>query len=77
MDFPPFQSAKGGIYEECYSEKTNYCKDTFSSVVCSLHFTGCNIYFDIFLEQVYFFVMVNVKQKSEFCIEMHSIVNSH
>ncbi len=37
MDFPQFQSGKWGIYEERYSEKTNYSKDMFSSVTCSLH----------------------------------------
>ena len=32
MDFPQFQSAKWDIYEERYSEKTNYSKHMFSSV---------------------------------------------
>ena len=47
MDFPQFQSAKWDIYEECYSEKTNYSKHMFSSVTCSLHSSGCNSYFEI------------------------------
>ena len=34
MDFPQFQSAKWDIYEEHYSEKTNYSKHMFSSVTC-------------------------------------------
>ena len=38
MDFPQFQSAKWDIYEEHYCEETNYSKDMFSSVICSLHF---------------------------------------
>ena len=33
MDFPQLQSAKWGIYEERYYEKTNYRKDMFSSVI--------------------------------------------
>ena len=47
MDFPQFQSAKWDIYEERYSEKTNYSKHMFSSVTCSLHSSGCNSYFEI------------------------------
>ena len=31
MDFPQFQSAKWDIYEERYSEKTNYSKHVFFS----------------------------------------------
>ena len=33
--------------EERYSEKTNYSKHMFSSVICSLHSRGCNSYFEI------------------------------
>ena len=33
MDFGQFQNANWGIYEELYSEKTNYSKYMFSSVI--------------------------------------------
>ena len=52
--FPTIQGVKWGIYEGRYSEKTNYTEDMFSSVTCSLHFTGCNSYLEICLNRYIF-----------------------